>query len=374
VIYHVLTEQAPFSDVSGGAISRWVANMADSSDHAVVCLSFDSSWKFRKGRRITLRRLRFYRVLCRFHMVRAASIFSRNLSLWLFATLVRQLNKGDVVWIHNRPEHAAALAPTLHKLGVAVVLHMHNPLPSGLNRTQIDALKRIPLIFCSRFLKDKAGAQYSGALQRTFHLYNGADAKLFHPPVAAEVHKEKVPTVLFVGRLMPYKGAHILLKAMKILRKGGVNAFCRIIGASFFGGSKPNEYIRSLEKSCPTNTSLNGHRSGVDLAEEFRQADIFCCPSVWEEPFGMVIVEAMASGVPVIASDAGGIPEALQFGGGILVPPNDAEALAAALLSLIANSKLRIELGKQGLAAIREHFSWARIQLRYRDILKEITA
>ena len=88
----------------------------------------------------------------------------------------------------------------------------------------------------------------------------------------------------------------------------------------------------------------------------------------------MVIVEAMASGVPVIASDAGGIPEALQFGGGILVPPNDAEALAAALLSLIANNKLRIELGKQGLAAIREHFSWARIQLRYRDILKEIAA
>jgi spore coat protein SA len=298
--------------------------------------------------------------------VRVVTALFPDLSLWVYQPIIKLLRKGDVVWIHNRPAHAAALASTLRLLGVTVVLHMHNPLPSGLDPAQVDELKGMPIIFCSRFLENAAKSKHSGALLKTTHLYNGADGKLFFPRLEAET--EAAPTVLFVGRLIPFKGAHVLLKAMSMLGARGVNTFCKIVGASYFGGSKPNQYMKTLERSCPDNAKLEGYRSGSQLAEEFRLASIFCCPSTWEEPFGMVIVEAMASGVPVVASQVGGIPEVLEFGGGLMVP----EALASALQSLIANSKLRTELGRQGLAAFKDHFSWIKIQLRYQDILKEI--
>ena len=374
MIYHVLTEEAPFSEVTGGAISRWVANMANAPDHMVVCVSADSTWDFPAGKVVCPERLKYYRMLRRCHMLRVTSIFCQNLSLWVFAPLIKLLRKDDVVWIHNRPDHAAALAPLLKTLNVHVVLHMHNSLPTGLSKTQIAALSDVPTMFCSKFLIKEANSLYPGALRRTYHLYNGADDKLFFPISEERVKGNLSPTILFVGRLMPYKGAHVLLEAMAMLKKSGVNAFCKVYGASFFGGSTPNKYIRKLGRTCPTNARVEGYRSGKALAEEFRCAAIFCCPSSWDEPFGMVIIEAMASGVPVIASDVGGIPEALQYGGGVLVPANDATALASALRRLIMDSKMRKELGEKGLAAFQCHFSWTKIQERYLFILSEIAA
>jgi spore coat protein SA len=99
---------------------------------------------------------------------------------------------------------------------------------------------------------------------------------------------------------------------------------------------------------------------------------VFCCPSIWEEPFGMVILEAMASGLPVVASSTGGIPEILQHGGGVLVEPSNPVSLAAKLKLLIVDSQLRSEKRDDAIKSVRKHFTWDLIQQHYTQIADEI--
>ena len=101
------------------------------------------------------------------------------------------------------------------------------------------------------------------------------------------------------------------------------------------GRANPPDMCSKLERTRPGNTELVGYKSGSEFANLLRQADIFCCPSIWDDPFPLAPLEAMAAGLPVVASRTGGIPEALAYGGGLLVPPNDVVALAAALQKLI---------------------------------------
>jgi len=374
MIYHVLTDEERFSEANGGAISRWAANMAKSSDTMVVCLQADNTWRFPPHKIFYVDRLKYYKVLRLCHLLRPANAVRSLISPWMFSSLIDVLKTGDVVWFHNRPDHATALAPRLNAVGVYVVLHMHNSLPvNNVDGAQKRMLRNLPTVFCSQYLIEQAKLLCRGPLNRSYVLHNGADGTLFYPRTQADRKRSSVPTILYVGRLVPYKGVHVLLEAMRILQRRGVYAICKIIGAASFGSHNPSKYVRKLMQSCPSNTSFEGYKSGKELAEEFRASDLFCCPSIWKEPFGMVNVEAMASGIPVIASNVGGIHEALQYGGGILVPANDADALATALQSLIEDSDLRTQLGTQALTAFNEHFAWRKLQMKYRQILDEIT-
>jgi glycosyltransferase involved in cell wall biosynthesis len=93
--------------------------------------------------------------------------------------------------------------------------------------------------------------------------------------------------------------------------------------------------MRKLFKTKPSNVEFKGYRSAKDIGEEYRAADILCCPSIWQEPFGNVLIEAMACGIPVVATRVGGIPEIAAEGGVQLVEPNSAVELANALQKLI---------------------------------------
>jgi glycosyltransferase involved in cell wall biosynthesis len=82
----------------------------------------------------------------------------------------------------------------------------------------------------------------------------------------------------------------------------------------------------------------------------------------------------MASGLPVVAAKMGGIPEALAYGGGILVPPNDEEALAAALQQLVEDVPLRERLGREALQAFREHFVWDNVRNQYGSVIRGLAS
>jgi glycosyltransferase involved in cell wall biosynthesis len=109
-----------------------------------------------------------------------------------------------------------------------------------------------------------------------------------------------------------------------------------------------------------------------ELAEHYRRADIFIAPSVWNEPFGMVIVEAMASGLPVIATRGGGIPEIVRDGEtGLLTERGNAAELAEAINYLLKHDEVRRAMGRAGRKRAVEMFGWDKISEPLFEVYQE---
>jgi spore coat protein SA len=369
-IYHLLTESEPFSECNGGAISRWVANVARYDDDAIILTpSSDESWGFDPARIIDIPGL----IGNKQFLDRGGYVLPWSLRLAMLRHIIGpalgQLRANDTVWVHGRPEFAAALEPTIHARGARLFLHLHNSHLVQWSTRVTTAIHADCYVFNSRFLRDEALQKFP-ALGRTVVLANGADHRLFYPsserrPVRA------TPKVLFASRLVPDKGVHIFLEAMRLLMQKHVALEGVVIGASAFGGSAPTPYVREMRATAPSNVSFLPYCAGPDLARHFREADIYCLPACWNDSFPMSVLEAMASGVPVVASRSGGIPDQLAEGGGIMVPRNDAPGLADALAYLATNPGLRTELGAQGLVSYRRNFTWETVHANYRAILDQ---
>jgi len=175
---------------------------------------------------------------------------------------------------------------------------------------------------------------------------SGIDTNLFSPGEAAP---NRIPVILMTSRVHDQtKGFQILETAVKILRDDGLE-FRVVVPVT--GPHPPSE---SPIEFMPWSKQ-------EDLPALYRSADICVVPSVGPEPFGIVTLEAMACGKPVVASRIGGLPIIVEDGAsGFLVPPSDAEALAGKIRLLISNEELRERMG----AAARkraERFEWDRI-------------
>ncbi|RLF42750.1 MAG: glycosyltransferase family 1 protein, partial [Thermoplasmata archaeon] len=149
------------------------------------------------------------------------------------------------------------------------------------------------------------------------------------------------PFFLYVGRLVSKKGLFTLLLAFKSVLKEVPEAKLR-----FAGKGKLKTVLSSFAKALgiDENVEFLGYVQDNLLNPLFSSADIFVLPSAFGESFGIVILEAMASGTPVIGTKVGGIEEILSNGNGILVPPSDPSALADAMLSLLNDSDLQKKL------------------------------
>ena len=197
-IYHMLDEAEPFSEVKGGAISRWVANVLRDGDEKVICQSFDDSWGYPANR---LFRLPNWDLCNQVHpaIYRSPWMIQRPIYLRLLRPVLDRLNRGDTLYIHNRPECAEVLAKITEQRGIRLVLHMHNSLLHPRSRKHIPALKHVPVVFCSEFLRTEVTSAYPGHLQKTYVVYNGADGTKFR----AETRKRKPePQIIFTGRLV----------------------------------------------------------------------------------------------------------------------------------------------------------------------------
>jgi glycosyltransferase involved in cell wall biosynthesis len=367
-VFHMLPEDEPFSASRGGAISRVVANLVGSDASAtILCSSSDGSWRCSPAKASSSFLLRVYGNSSALHSI---LLKIKPLLRILLLLVTRHAKRGDVLWIHNRVGHAILLNKDAAKRGIRLVLHMHN---HTVWKPEMAAhLPGVRLVFVSHALADEALA-LCPALGAIEVLHNGADPAVFHPDTqstSALAHSSM--QVLFVGRLIAEKGAHVLIAAMRLLEQRAVPVHLRIVGSAAFAPGGRSPYIDALTASATPGVTIEGYRTGEALAQIYREADVFCCPSVWAEPFGLVLVEAMATGVPVVATSVGGIPEVLAFGGGILVPPDSAEALAQALERLAEDRLLRLEMGREALLSFTQHFAWQVIQERYQMIVSSL--
>jgi phosphatidylinositol alpha-mannosyltransferase len=199
---------------------------------------------------------------------------------------------------------------------------------------------------------------------------NGVDTDIFNAAVEPfDFVADGRPTILFVGRVEKRKGLAYLIRAYGEIRQWYPNVRVLVVGRQ---GRAGRGYVRYVKEHGLTGIEFVGEVSSADLPRYYRSCDIFCAPSVSGESFGMVLLEAMAMGKPVVATTIGGYRQVVQDGvQGTLVEPRDSSALAAALLKQLDSPALRARLGKQGqLASAR--YSWQRISERllryYEDV------
>jgi glycogen(starch) synthase len=162
--------------------------------------------------------------------------------------------------------------------------------------------------------------------------------------------------LLFVGSLWEGKGPQTAVRALARLLRSGTRAHLDICGE---GTAHFTQFLNGIvaEEGVADHVILHG-RVGRDVVRRFCQShDVLVFPSQWDEPFAAVPVEAMSSGMAVVATTAGGTPEAIVDGEtGLLVPPGDAAALAQALQRLAQDEALRLRLGASAARVARERF------------------
>ena len=194
----------------------------------------------------------------------------------------------------------------------------------------------------------------------------GTSAALFHP---LETRPARVFTIGFIGRVVPEKGAHVLLRAAAQL-----DGDWRL---RLVGGGPAVEEMRALALSLRISerVALVGQLPSAELPAEYSKIDVLVLPSLtrpnWKEQFGRVLVEAMASGVPVIGSDSGAIP-AVVGGAGRIVPEGDVQALGRALRELRDDAALRAELARAGRARFLAHFTHESIAEATVEVYREL--
>lgn len=156
---------------------------------------------------------------------------------------------------------------------------------------------------------------------------NAVDTTLFSPGPKTGERGDSRQRLLLVALLDPKKGLPFLLRAISFLRERRADFFLDIVG----DGPKRSEYE---ELACKLGlrdfVCFHGLKTKQEVAEFMRRANVFVLPSVWEN-LPCVIIEAMASGLPIVATEVGGIPEIVGDDVGVLVPPRDAQKLAEAL-------------------------------------------
>jgi len=205
---------------------------------------------------------------------------------------------------------------------------------------------------------------------RIVRIYNGVDLAAFRPPVRRP--REAAPLLVAVGRLVEKKGFDLLVEACAILRQKKIAFRCSIVGK---GPLEPSLRAAIRTARLEEVVRLEGPLPRQEIAELLRRASILVVPSLVgrdgnREGLPTVIPEAMASGLPVVASSVTGIPEAVADGvTGLLVEPGDAPALARALETLLGDERLREEMGRAARARAERLFDVERQVSQLEEIL-----
>lgn len=176
-----------------------------------------------------------------------------------------------------------------------------------------------------------------------------------------------------VGRISPWKGQHIFIQAAALVNRRFPNARFFIIGAALFGEDQYEQEVRSLPGQLGIEgiVEFTGFRSDVKRA--IAELDLVVHASTKGEPFGQVIIEGMAAGKPVVATNGGGVPEIVEDGRtGILVPMGDVQAMAEAISQILSDPVEARAMGIRARQRVVDHFTLQQTARRVEAVYEEV--
>lgn len=206
--------------------------------------------------------------------------------------------------------------------------------------------------------------QQRATAARTVTIWNGVEAPPdpgHAPAIRPPSHVPDGPPVVIglVGRLNHWKGQELLLKAAERAAERGLGGFAVwFVGSAVEGQEQMRDSLLTRIEASPLRTRVRLMEFQRDIWPIWRSVDIACVPSTLPEPFGMVAIEAMSIGKPVIAAAHGGLLEIVQDGqNGLLFQPNDVEALANCLTRMVSDEQSRRQYGEAARETVRAKFS-----------------
>ena len=290
----------------------------------------------------------------------------------------------DVVHIHDLSQ----FVPIIRALNrrIRIVLHMHGEWLTQLARKTIEPrLKSADMILaCSEYVANKIRASFPEHAHRCRTIYMGVDPEVFHPNPGLRPPRDSMHNrLLYVGRISPEKGVHVLLESFRKIAEIYPQTQLDIVGPDWVQPRDQHidmsddprmtalkvfhtgNYRSLLEKQIPSHLrskiKFHGLVPHSELPRYYQNADIYISPSFYES-FGMSNLEAMASDCPVIATRVGGVPEAVTHDkNGILIEPGTPDQLTSAILHLLSDQQLRNSLGQAAHRRAVDRFAWDRL-------------
>lgn len=289
----------------------------------------------------------------------------------LYLNEVKKQIKGrqfDWIQIDNRPKFVPPIRRLFPHTPISLFLHSLT-FVSGRRLTRKAALscfaKTDMVVANSASLKTNLAVRFPGLISKLHYVWLGTDLQRFRPPTAEERETQRrryklgnAFTISFVGRLIPRKGLPLLMKAARIARKQHPNLKLVVAGGSTVRGYAAK--LKRLARKSKLPVVFLGSIPHRRVHRVYWMADCFVCPSQQHEAFGLVNVEAMASTLPCIASNIGGISEIIHDGDtGMLVNDyKNPHAFAAKLLAVINQPSLYEQVGARAREDIINRFNW----------------
>jgi phosphatidylinositol alpha-mannosyltransferase len=285
---------------------------------------------------------------------------------------VLERESPDVVHIHGSLSLTLPVLAIRHSRSINVMtFHAGHRRSTGyllFNPLLIPYFKKLHgLIAVSEVARDSMTKYFPGAYQL---IPNGVDTETFSPdlPPLPQFENHPGPKILFMGRFEPRKGLPYLLRALPYIREEFPRVLLIIVGSGPFEA----RYRRMVVKELSRNVAFIGTRRGKLRASFYASCDLFCSPSIGNESFGMTILEAMASGKPIVASDIPGFHSVLQDGvEGLFFRPQDPKDLAQKCIKILKEPALGARMGQLGRRKAL-NYSWPKITQMVEDYYLEL--
>jgi glycosyltransferase involved in cell wall biosynthesis len=292
-----------------------------------------------------------------------------------FVKLVRFTRREKIDIIHvtaDKPRETFYGLILARLAGACYVVHLHMKIGPWISPLARWAMRHADgYIAVSDFVAHSA-QEMGYARERIVHIANAMDLTGWHGDEAGGIALRQEfgigadqPTLVLVGRLLPWKGQAALIEALDYVRAEVPDVRLLIVGdddpSAFPGNGLYSEQLQAMvaDLALKDNVIFTGHRA--DIPAILSASDVFSMPT-FEEPFGLVFLEAMAMKMPVVAIESGGPAEIIEHGRtGFLSPPDDPQTLATNIITLLRDPQLRREMGEMGRRKVETGYTVRRL-------------